>query len=372
MLNNGAMITKGSITAVVDGTQYVITSDNTNFNRAYEAARTEQWDELANLCSPAKLLIDFGNGRVSISEGNVVFDGEVVHNVITDRMLEMAQEGFNVEPIANFMVNLNNNPSRQAVQELYLFLEANNLAITPDGHFLAYKKVRENYRDVHSNTFDNSIGSVCEMPRNQVNDRRDETCSSGLHFCSLDYLAHFSGEHTMILKINPADVVSIPSDYNNAKGRTCRYEVVAEHDRGDTTSAFDEPVVDFGGDLDDDKFLGLDASDCEKNNSRYEAGTPDWAIEQAHVMAHDEDYRNWETDNEGWTYENAYGYIKSFCNLTGSATEFRTNKDALEEFYDLHNMYMKHVVHPRNSGNSKENLAKRANAQHRDSNGRFC
>ena len=32
----------------------------------------------------------------------------------------------------------------------------------------------------------------------------------------------------MILKINPADVVAIPKDYNNTKGRTCRYEVIGE------------------------------------------------------------------------------------------------------------------------------------------------
>ena len=32
----------------------------------------------------------------------------------------------------------------------------------------------------------------------------------------------------MLLKINPADVVSIPIDYNNSKGRCCRYEVIKE------------------------------------------------------------------------------------------------------------------------------------------------
>jgi len=32
----------------------------------------------------------------------------------------------------------------------------------------------------------------------------------------------------VIVKINPADVVAIPSDYKNTKGRCCRYEVVAE------------------------------------------------------------------------------------------------------------------------------------------------
>jgi hypothetical protein len=32
----------------------------------------------------------------------------------------------------------------------------------------------------------------------------------------------------MLVKVNPADVVSIPSDYNNAKGRAWKYEVVGE------------------------------------------------------------------------------------------------------------------------------------------------
>jgi DNA-binding XRE family transcriptional regulator len=34
----------------------------------------------------------------------------------------------------------------------------------------------------------------------------------------------------MLLKVNPADVVSIPSDYNNTKGRCWKYEVIDEID----------------------------------------------------------------------------------------------------------------------------------------------
>ena len=98
--------------------------------------------------------------------------------------------------------------------------------------FLAFKNVRNDYRDIHSGNFDNSIGQVCEMPRNGVDEDKDRTCSAGLHFCSIEYLPHFSdsnGGHTMIVKINPRDVVAIPADYNNTKGRTCKYEVVAEY-----------------------------------------------------------------------------------------------------------------------------------------------
>jgi hypothetical protein len=90
---------------------------------------------------------------------------------------------------------------------------------------------------------DNSVGQVVEMERNQVDDDQNRTCSTGLHFCSQEYLNHFSGEHTMIVKINPADVVSIPNDYNDSKGRACRYEVIGELGV-DPDQAFAEPVQD--------------------------------------------------------------------------------------------------------------------------------
>ena len=82
------------------------------------------------------------------------------------------------------------------------------------------------------------------MDRNLVDDNPESHCSSGLHFCSESYLQSFGGASNpvMILKINPADVVSIPTDYNGAKGRCMKYEVVAEVD-GDPKVAF-ASVVD--------------------------------------------------------------------------------------------------------------------------------
>jgi hypothetical protein len=120
------------------------------------------------------------------------------------------------------------NPSKRAVDELFGFIEACDLPITEDGHFLAYKKVQENYMDCHSGTIRNAVGDTPSMDRNQVDEDKDRTCSYGLHFCSYGYLRSFGGSRIMVLKINPADVVAIPSDYNNSKGRCSAYEVVAE------------------------------------------------------------------------------------------------------------------------------------------------
>ena len=170
--------------------------------------------------------------NIAIQNGVVTFKGMSVDNSLTTRMLSMLDEGFNLVPMAKFLENLMANPSYRAVTELYSFLEKGNMPITPDGHFMAYKAVRADFKDIHSGTMDNSIGQVVEMSRNGVDEDKNRTCSAGLHFCSFEYLPHFACAqgHVVLVKINPRDVVAIPADYNDTKGRTCRYEVTGEYE----------------------------------------------------------------------------------------------------------------------------------------------
>jgi hypothetical protein len=168
--------------------------------------------------------------------------------------------------MASFMENLMSNSSKRAVDELYGFLEKNNLPITPDGHFLAYKRVRDNYFDVHSGTMDNSVGKIVEMERNEVDDNKDRTCSAGLHFCSHSYLGHFGGDRVVIVKINPRDVVSIPSDYNDSKGRACRYEVIGEvGNNPDDGTEFTKPVQRNANSVTTDSEWEWDADGVEED-----------------------------------------------------------------------------------------------------------
>lgn len=172
-----------------------------------------------------------GTGVEVSDDGIVRLNGEPVHSSLTERMFDMRKEGFDLKPMAKFLENLALNPSYRAVRELYTFLEVGKMPITPDGCFLAFKAVREDYKDIHSGTFDNSIGQVVSMPRNQVDEDSGRTCSAGLHVCSFDYLpsfAHANG-HVVLCKVNPRDVVAIPQDYNNTKMRVCQYEVVSEY-----------------------------------------------------------------------------------------------------------------------------------------------
>jgi hypothetical protein len=234
-----------NITVVIGNTPHTISKSHITYNRVLEAIKASDWDTVKNIIEPVKVVLNYGQGNVSVKGEDLFWKGKPMHNALTTRMIAMLQDGFPVEPLVNFMENLMTNPSKRAVDELYGFLEKNSLPITPDGCFLAYKKIRRDYLDIHSGTMDNSVGKIVEMERNEVDDNKDQTCSTGLHFCSQEYLAHFGGSDSrvVILKINPADVVSIPSDYNNSKGRACRYEVIGEiGNNPDDAVEFDKPV----------------------------------------------------------------------------------------------------------------------------------
>jgi hypothetical protein len=143
-------------------------------------------------------------------------------------MLNAFKEGFPIDHFSRFMENLDANPSYRARNELVGFLDACELPITDDGCFMAYKKIRADWKDCYSGTIDNSIGQKPTMARRDVNEDPNQTCAAGLHVCSYSYLSSYSGERIVAVKIDPADVVSCPVDYNNSKLRVCAYEVVEE------------------------------------------------------------------------------------------------------------------------------------------------
>ena len=237
-------IVQGSnITVVIGTTPHTVSKNHITYNKLLAAIKAGEWETVQDIIEPKQVVLNFGQGNVSVEGDKIFWKGREMHNALTKRMVAMIQEDFPVEPLVAFMENLMENPSKRAVHELYGFLEKNTLPITSDGCFLAYKKVRQDYFDVHSGTvlnkpaayltdedtaaLEEAVGknnevtvavedgvTVVSMERNLVDDDQNRTCSTGLHFCSQEYLRSFGGERIVILKINPRDVVSIPNDYN--------------------------------------------------------------------------------------------------------------------------------------------------------------
>jgi hypothetical protein len=223
----------GNLTLILKNKAHQVLPDHINYRLIMDSLQSASEDELLELVDIQTAVATFSQGRVEVKNGQVLYDGEEVHGAISKRILEFMSKGLPFQPLVNFLDNLMENPSMQSQTELYDFLEHQYLPITEDGHFLAYKAVRNDYKDKYAGTFDNRVGSICEMRRAKVDDNRGVGCSQGLHAGALNYVASYgsvdSGDKIVIVKINPKDVVSVPNDCNCEKLRTCRYEVVGEY-----------------------------------------------------------------------------------------------------------------------------------------------
>jgi hypothetical protein len=252
----------GVISLVTQGKTHTVGTNHMRYADIIKAIKSGDTDNIIDMIDVTsglkKAIKKTFNKEVELKNGVVTYLGEALHNSCTKRIVELWKGDLPFLPMIKFLEKLLKNPDERAINELYTFLDCNNLPITEDGCFLAYKRIDNDWKDMHTHTIDNSIGKIVTMPRNKVDNDKNRTCSTGLHFCSRGYLGDFGvgTGHIVAVKINPADVVSIPTDYNNTKGRCCKYEVLMEvendvvvPDEGgnktttkDVPEAFDKPL----------------------------------------------------------------------------------------------------------------------------------
>lgn len=206
--------------------------------KSYLASPEAYSDELYDMVNPAakvsRYLATSKSGRILIKDGNVVdTTGMEIPDFLVKHLVWMVEVNAPVDALLNFVEKLQANPSYQARTELGEWAVNGNFTITPEGNFLAYKKVNDDYTSIHDGVTKNDVGTTVVMPggRGNVDDNRNNLCSKGLHFCSKGYLPQFGrseGNRVVLLEIDPADVVSIPTDYNFTKGRAWQYKVIAD------------------------------------------------------------------------------------------------------------------------------------------------
>jgi hypothetical protein len=255
MTDYACSIQQQSITVhFMNGDAFVWPHTHGKFNEVKEALKARAsgdvirslMDDLARVTEAVAQMPEKVSGALVVSREGVTYKGKPLHLSICDRMVQHANEGFDIEPMFKFLEKLLTNARREAVMSLYDFMAANDIPIAPDGDFLVYKRVRADYKDIHSGTFDNSIGQKPRVELWEVEADREQTCAQGLHVCSRAYLPHFGGSYgnrVVICKVNPADVVAVPRDYNNAKMRVCGYEVVGELTNEQMAQIFDQSRV---------------------------------------------------------------------------------------------------------------------------------
>lgn len=215
------------ITIVVDGVITTASQTHPNFEKAHKLLAKGDVEGVAALLNTVHALRTYSKDDIKVIGNQVLYKNVVFDSGITRRIVREMHNDRPYQHLVNFFEKLMQNPSRDAVYQLYGFLVHNDIELADDGDFYAWKRVRENYTDCATGKFDNSPGKVVEMPRNMVDEDKTKTCSFGLHCASKDYLPHYFGGTGRVIqvKVNPRDVVAIPVDYDNAKMRVCRYQV---------------------------------------------------------------------------------------------------------------------------------------------------
>lgn len=234
---------QGNITVAQNGEYETIDSDHPNFKAVFLAVYEE-----ADLEAVRDIIVN-GDGwspnhediveltdRVTIEGGNILLDGKPAPATLSATITRYRSEGRPFMGLVKFLERLDNNPSFRSREQLFNWTSRNDLEIDEDGYLIGYRGVGMDMLSSHSGSayvddvlvegrIPNMLGTVISMDREDVQDDPNITCSHGLHVGNLSYAKGFN-RVLLHVKVDPADVVSVPSDYSGQKMRVCRFEVI--------------------------------------------------------------------------------------------------------------------------------------------------
>lgn len=220
------IVTNKQLTIFINGLPRIIHAGSPNFDLVVSNCRTGNFEDAIRNIDKKEQLETFCEGKIILKGHSLYYQDEPLDNSLTKRLLDMRKQGFDVQPMVNFMSKLIENPSRNSIKDLYRFLQHNNMPITNTGDFLGYKWVNNDFTDCHTGKIYNTVGTTLSMPRNQVDKESNHTCSTGFHICSEAY-GKF-GSKLLLCSISPEYVVAVPPDYDNSKMRVCQYTIIKE------------------------------------------------------------------------------------------------------------------------------------------------
>lgn len=240
-----------NVTVVLDDVT-VLSADSSHSNFAKIKAAVVNGDRLTDaeyedLFSPAKAIVNrfalVGAG-VTVRGNDLFYEGEQLNGVLANKIVQLFEEDLDYGPFVKFLEKLTSPFSTPEENEfraenLFRWLDTEDFTIDEDGDIIGYKYVdadRLSYRageNVYRNgellpwsRIPNHDGDVISMDRKHVQNDPEVGCSFGLHVGAWAYMG--SGDTILKVKVNPRDVVSVPTECNARKMRVCRYVVVGQ------------------------------------------------------------------------------------------------------------------------------------------------
>lgn len=293
----------------------------------YNEDESADWTSLFDQGEAVKERFQALSERVSVQNGHILLDGDVVDDSLTEQIVRFLDEGIeDWQPLVSFLENVAANPSDHSRTQLYDWLRVQEgITITTDGSIVGYKGVERkgdgSLVSCHSGTatvqrpgedptvitgqIPNEVGSIVTMPRSEVVHDPAAACHRGLHVGTQGYARSWARGAMLEVHVNPRDVVSVPTDAGGEKIRVCRYTIVKVLDAGfrytsalredDEVEALDDHVED-DGDL-----VGRRVVDEEGDEGTVKLGDDDYlyieydADEFGTVLVDEDDF----SDNEG-------------------------------------------------------------------------
>jgi len=234
-------------TVVLGGQPFQFDHTHPEYQGLTESVMAGDEDEFVTLYSTGTVIEDWSEGNFEFREGFLYYEDEQVASQPTERIISMLKNGWDHKPMLSYLDRLYQNVSNRAVQESYKWCSHKGLPITDDGMLIGYKGVSiysgEDRKDKSGRTltegdhvdrytgtsFRNNVGDECSMNRRKVSDNCSEGCASGLHVGTYEYAEGWASSTGVVLlvKFDPSDIVSVPTDCKFSKMRVSKYTVVS-------------------------------------------------------------------------------------------------------------------------------------------------
>jgi hypothetical protein len=246
-----------------------VTSDSPYWDTCLKYFEAQDWEMIESILTSSvdktiKILLkdqlEERDGGLFVNTG---LEWKKVPTALSEHLKESFMQGLDLTSWVNFAKRLVQNPSERSVNELFSFIKAGDFTLCTDGTFIAYKRIRSDYKDIYTGKFDNSPGTEVKVDRQDVDPDSNVTCSRGLHVAHFEYAkrsynAHNNTDVLVYVSVCPSDVVAIPSDYSHQKMRCCRYKVIGVCDfkfESPRYSSEDEEFIDGSAHDDDEEYV---------------------------------------------------------------------------------------------------------------------
>ncbi len=197
-----------------------IRSDDARWSSIMDAYKNGDEASIERMLSLKSVVEAFSFGDISVTAAGVTYKNVPLHTLDVQRIMAFLREGIPYERYAKFVARKMKNPSSRTVNEMYRFLENEFMPLTPEGTFIAYKGVQNDYFSKMGNKDTiviqgvvnergqilNRIGDTIEIERSSCDDNYLNCCSFGLHAGSIQYATGY-GDRAILVEIDPADVV---------------------------------------------------------------------------------------------------------------------------------------------------------------------